>query len=77
MKKEFKLNKIERNELISEIADKTFSKLSCRINGVGMYQELMLALREAYKLGKARRKQLKEQPIIRLLPMQIQESATN
>lgn len=75
MKKEFKLSKLERNELISEIADKAFSKLSCRMNGVGMYEELMLALKEAYKLGKAARKQLKEQAVIRLLPVQIQESA--
>lgn len=77
MKKEFKLSKLERDEVLSEIANKTFSKLSCRMNGVGMYKELMLALKDAYKLGKVKRKQLKGQQVIRLMPMQLQESVIN
>lgn len=77
MKKEFKITKQERNEMITEIADQTFSKLSCRMDGVGMYQELMQALKQAYKLGKTKRKELKEQRVIQLLPMNIQESVIN
>lgn len=70
MKKEFK-TKTEKDQLLEQIVEHTFSKLSCRMAGVGMYHELKEAIRQAYKLGKYKRKKLKEQRVIELLPMNL------
>ncbi len=69
MKKELKFTKTEKDEKISQIVDQAFTKLSCRMDGVAMYDELKNAILEAYKLGKLKRKKVKDRQVIELVPL--------
>jgi|GEM_PF-5308148 len=51
--------KNSNEEKILSLVDKTFSKLSCRMQGVGMYDELKAAIVKAYKMGKVKGKKNK------------------
>jgi hypothetical protein len=67
MKKALKIEKVQRDEVVLNLVDETFSKLSCSIAGTGMYQELKKAIKEAYRLGRSKRKKLKDQRTIELI----------
>lgn len=71
MKKQLKIAKAGSEDIIANIVEKTFTKLSYRMSGVGMYDELKNAISEAYKLGKAKRKRLKDQQVIELKPLNV------
>ena len=67
MKKELNIAKVERDEVVLKLIDETFLKLSCSMNGIGMYQEIRNAIKQAYRIGKTKRKKLEDQRTIELV----------